>query len=293
MKQSVFLFLFALGSLVAQVPDYFPLVPGSTWVYRTTGGMSPLTIRVGEPILRQGKLFFALDGYTSSRLYVSSALTRWDERTEREAPFLSFDGREFPSPFGTCNQIGTAHKDDQEYRGPVGISSAARVIRYSPGICADTGLTREVFVPWLGLVQRAETSILGERTADLIYAQIGGFTYIQEPGISFSLNATVNEKTLSARIVLQNRTAQDLTLDFASGQIYDFQIRDSRGEVIYTWSSTRLFPQATQRRVIRGEEVWFESIPIDTLRPGEYSIEGRLVNSGAKRFSASSTFSLQ
>jgi hypothetical protein len=292
MKQSIYLFLFALGSLSAQVPDYFPLVPGSTWVYRSSNGLSPLTIRVGDPVSRDGRPYFVLDGYSSSRLYVNSNFNQWDEAAGREAPFLSFDGRDFLSPQSECKQLGNASLRDEEYRGPLGFSRMARVIRYGSGICADAGLTREVFVPHLGLVQRAETSLIGERTTDLIYAQIGGFTYVQEPGVSFAINATVADKILSTRLVLQNRTSQDLTLDFSSGQLYDLQIRDSRGEVIYTWSATRLFPQATQRRVIRGEEVWHESLPIETLRPGNYSVEGRLVNSDGKRFSASASFTL-
>ena len=296
MRQSVFLFLFSLGSLLAQVQDYFPLVPGSIWMYRSTNGLQPLTMRVGEAAERGGQVFYPLEGYAPSRLLVRNAgdglYTYWDETAKQAAPFLYFDGQQFDSVLGECKQQGTADTRDSDYKGPVGTSRTARAIRYTPGACADAGLTREVFVPYLGMVQRAETSITGERTLDLIYAQIGGITYIQEPNISFTISQTVLDKNLAVKLVLQNRTDKDLVLDFRSGQIFDFRIWDTRGEVIYTWSSTRLFPQVIQRLQVRGEEAWHELIPVDMLRPGLYSIEGYLVNSDGTKYSASASFNL-
>jgi hypothetical protein len=296
MRQSVFLFLLSLGSLTAQIPDYFPLVPGSTWIYRSTNGLQPLTLKIGDPVVVEGQAYYPLDGYSQSRLLVRNAgdgiYNYWDEVAKKEAIFLNFDGGEFASSQGECKQQGRAASRDSEYRGPVGTSTTARGIAYTPGICADAGLTREVFVPYLGMVQRAETSIIGERTLELVYAQLGGITYIQEPSVSFSISQLVVDKALSVRLVLQNRSEKELVLDFRSGQIFDFRIWDTRGEVIYTWSATRLFPQMIQRLNVRGEEAWQELIPIDTLRPGLYSIEGFLVNSDGKKYSATASFNL-
>ena len=54
-----------------------------------------------------------------------------------------------------------------DYKGPIGSSQTARLIRYAPGICADTGLTSETFIPYLGMVRRTQTSFIGERSQDL------------------------------------------------------------------------------------------------------------------------------
>lgn len=281
---------------MAQVQDYFPLVPGSTWMYRSTNGLQPLTLRLGEPVVLGGQQYLPLDGYAASRLFVRSTdgpvIQYWDETAKRADVFLDFTGRDFASVQGQCKQLGNSADRDMDYTGPVGTSRTARAIRYSPGICADTGLTREVFVPYLGMVQRAETSIIGERTLDLVYAQIGGITYIQEPNIGFTISQTVLDKNLAVKLILQNRTDKDLVLDFNSGQTFDFRIWDTRGEVVYTWSSTRLFPYATRRLQVRGEESWHELIPVDMLRPGLYSIEGFLVNSDGTKYSATASFNL-
>jgi hypothetical protein len=295
-RQSVFLFLLSLGSLTAQIQDYFPLVSGSTWIYRSTNGLQPLTLKIGEAVVIEGQTYYPLDGYAPARMFVRNAgdgnYNYWDQAAKREATFLRFDGREFASPQGECKQQGTSALRDSEYRGPVGTSQTARGIVYSPGICADAGLTREVFVPYLGMVQRAETSIIGERTLELVYAQLGGITFIQEPSVSFAISQQIVDKSLAVKLVLQNRTDKDLTLDFRSGQIFDIRIWDSRGEIVYTWSATRLFPQLIQRLNVRGEEAWHELIPVDTLRPGLYAVEGYLVNSDGKKYSATAAFNL-
>lgn len=296
MKQSVFLFLFSLGSVFAQVQDYFPLVPGSTWVYRSTNGMQSRTIRVGDPVIRQGQAYYPLDGYTDTRVLIRNAgaghFNRWDETANAEKRFLSFDGRDFESVFMECKQTGTASEKDESYRGPVGNSQTAREIRYTPGQCADAGITREVYLPYLGLVQRAETSFIGERTMDLVYAQIGGITYINEQNVGFGIAVAPVKDGISARLILNNRTEKELTLHFRSSQVYDFSIRNARGESVYTWSATRLFLQAETDLKIKGEEVWEEVLPTTNLPAGVYSVEGRLVNSDGRVFVASSSVTL-
>ena len=296
MKQFVYLILFSLASLMAQTPDYFPLVPGSTWVYRSTSGLSPITLKLGPATEAGGQQYYRLDGYTTAPVFIRQTaqgnLVRWDDTRKTEVAFLLFDGSEFSSLIEPCQQKGRAEEKLAPYKGPVGNSDSAKVIRYTPGICADAGLTRETFLPYLGLVQRAETSLIGERTLDLIYAQIGGFTYIQEPGVSFSISLTPLPKAISARLILQNRTDRDIPLQFTSSQTYDFRVRDERGEIVYTWSSTRLFLQVTRDVNIRGEEVWVETFPVEQLRPGTYSVEGYLTNSDGKRYSASATVNL-
>ena len=296
MMQRVFLFLFSLASLTAQVPDYFPLVPGSTWVYRSTNGASPLTLRLGQAAVIGGQAYHRLDGYSSTPIWIRQSpqgnLYQWDESTKSEAPFLLFDGSEFSSSAVACQQKGRADEKPANYKGPVGSSDSAKFVRYSGGICADAGLTREVFLPYLGMVQRAETSFVGERTLDLVFAQIGGITYIKEPNIGFALSLTSLANQIAAKVVINNSTDRDLVLQFTSGQTYNFTIRNDRNEAVYVWSADKLFPAILRQLTIKGEEAWQEVLPTTGLSPGTYSVEATLVNSDGRKFSATASITL-
>jgi hypothetical protein len=243
-----------------------------------------------------GQAYHRLEGYSGSPLWVrqssQGSLYQWDESTKSEAPFLLFDGGEFASADLACRQTGRAEEKPFNYNGPVGSSNSAQVIRYSGGICADTGLIREVFVPNLGMVQRAETSFAGERTLDLVYAQIGGITFVKEPGISFSLSLTPLPGQIAARIALSNSTDRDLRLQFTSGQTYNFTIRNERNEVVYVWSADKLFPAVLRQLSFKGEEAWHELLPTAGLNPGTYSVEASLVNSDGGRFSSTASINL-
>lgn len=301
MKQTVILFLFSLGSLLAQVQDYFPLVPGSTWVYRSTNGAGPLTLRLGESLELNGKTYHRLEGYASTTLLIRQTdegnFHSWNESTRSEVPFLLFDGKDFLSPATFCEQKGRAELHPIDYSGPIGSSQTARQIRYTPGVCADTGLTGETFVPYLGMVRRTQTSFVGERSHDLVYAQIGGITYLNDAGVSFAIALTPltteqGKNQIAARLVLNNRSGQKLELQFASGQTYDFIIRNGKGETVYLWSADKSFTQALRQLLVKGEEVWQEVLPATNLQPGLYSVEGFLVNSDGKKFSATATVNL-
>ncbi len=296
MMQRVFLFLFSLASLAAQVPDYFPLVPGSTWVYRSNNGASPLTLRLAGQREIAGQIYHRLEGYTSSPILIRQTLQGnfylWDESTKAEVPFLLFDDNEFFSAAVDCQQKGRAEDKPTNYKGPVGSADNAKVIRYYGGKCADAGLTREVFLPYLGMVQRAETSFAGERTLDLVYAQIGGITYIREANIGFSLSLTPLRNQIAAKIVLTNATDRELLLQFTSGQTYNFTIRNDRNEAVYVWSADKLFLAVLRQISVKGEEVWQEALPTRGLNPGTYSVEASLVNSDGRKFSATASITL-
>lgn len=299
MKQSFTLLLFSLASLLAHAQDYFPLVPGSSWVYRQTsgvGGVSLLTIRLGDPTRIAGKTYHRLQGYTANEILIrgddNGNFVYWDDAAHTDAAFLLFDGLEFASFVTPCGQRGRTDGRLSDYKGPIGYFEGARTIRYTPGMCADAGLTSEVFVPNLGLVRRTQTSFTGERTVELVYAQIGGITYLNDAALSFSIAVTPLGREFTARLVLNNRTENPLLLQFSSGQIYDFIVRNDKGEAVYRWSADRQFTLALKRLRIAGEEVWQETIAADKLPPGNYSIEGFLVNIDGKKFTATANLSL-
>lgn len=296
MKQTVFLFFFSLGILMAQAPDYFPLVSGSTWVYRSLNGSSPLTIKIGPPAEFKGQVYSRLEGYANHPLFVrrteAGNFMYWDAQAQKDVAFLTFRGPDFDSVVTNCRQTGQPEPREAVYRGPVGYSDTARVIRYTPGICADTGLTSETFVPYLGMVKRTETSFIGERSLDLVYAQIGGFTYINENGVTFSIALTALPDAIGARLVLHNRKDEPIKLTFTSTQLYDYSVRNSAGTVVYTWSADKLFAQQITELTVRGEEVWSDVLPAAKFPPGIYTVEGKLVNTDGKKFSAVASVNL-
>jgi hypothetical protein len=296
MKQCVFLLIFSVASLLAQVTDYFPLVPGSTWIYRAPAPAGTLTIRVGNATTINGVDYYRVEGYQPEavllRLDERGNLIRWDESTRTEALFLRFDGTGFSSTATPCRQTGTADTKPASYKGPIGSVDNARIVRYSGGVCADAGLTRETFIPWLGLVERAETTFIGERTIELVYAQIGGVTYLNDAGVAFSITATPTAQGIAARLVLHNRTDRPFDLNFRSTQFYNFQVRNAQGDVVYTWSADKIFLQVERKLTIRGEEVWADTLPVRNLPAGFYSVTGELMNSDGRKFLATTTINL-
>lgn len=99
-------------------------------------------------------------------------------------------------------------------------------------------------------------------------------------------------RQMAARLVLNNRTGQNLELQFATGQTYDFVLRNEKNETVYRWSADKLFTQAQRRLLVKGEEVWQEVFPATNLPSGTYSVEAMLVNIDGKKFSATASVNL-
>jgi hypothetical protein len=74
--------------------------------------------------------------------------------------------------------------------------------------------------------------------------------------------------------VLTLRAERPLTLEYPNGQRYDFEVRDSSGEVVWRWSDDRVFNMALGREQLRegGELVYRESWTPDS--PGDYEVTG-------------------
>lgn len=78
-------------------------------------------------------------------------------------------------------------------------------------------------------------------------------------------------------LTIQNNTEQKQTLTFSSSQDYDYQIKDSKGEVLYTYSADKAFLQAVEEEIlIQGERLEFqidakEALPY--LEKGDYKLE--------------------
>ena len=77
----------------------------------------------------------------------------------------------------------------------------------------------------------------------------------------FQIHAELKEENngLVMRLLLQNYTEQDITLQHTSGQKFDFKLLDRDGEILYTWSADKSFTMAlTQTTLAAHETLVFE-----------------------------------
>jgi hypothetical protein len=138
------------------------------------------------------------------------------------------------------------------------------------------------FVPAVGPVVYETTSIAGPVRWELIYARAGS-TAVEAPQIGFTvaLDAPVYRKTndtaMLARVTLRNTNVEPVILTFPSGQNYDLRIWNDRGEIVYTWSADKLFPQVFRReQLAQGERTFAFSVPLASLPVGRYVVEAWL-----------------
>lgn len=76
---------------------------------------------------------------------------------------------------------------------------------------------------------------------------------------------------------LTNRTSRDTALQFSSGQRYDFQIADSTGKTMWTWSADRSFMQVLgSERLTAGETREHREQFTGQLPPGKYAATGSI-----------------
>jgi hypothetical protein len=178
----------------------------------------------------------------------------------------------------------------------------------------DAGLTEEIFHRWTGLVRRTETTIGGPRTYNLVYVRTAGVTVVSQPELHFSL--TLDEAVyianlmppidplssvprLTARLTLRNTTDKPLTLDFASGQRYDMEIKDEKGAVVYRWSDGMAFTMALGQETIGpGEKNYVIVVRLAgkdgrPLAEGRYTAEAWITTSGPRSFRASMGFEVR
>jgi hypothetical protein len=304
-------------------PDYFPLHPGNQWVYRCTGlcAEPAVVVAVSRMDYLAGRWYSLVEGFGGRQNWLrqDEAGTLWalDTATGMESRWYVFgaaEGESYDTSIDPCSRRATMVAREHRYEGPAGVFPWTLRIVYPPGVCMDAGLTEEVFFPWTGLLRRTETTIAGPRTYDLIYARTGGVTVISQPELQFSLTLDRSVYTanlmppvdpkmsipqMTARLSLRNTTDQSVALSFPSGQRYDLELRDERGNVVYRWSDGRAFPMALgEERVGPGERnyvvvVRLEDKQAQPLAPGKYTAVGWLTTSGQQPYKASAGFEIR
>ena len=92
---------------------------------------------------------------------------------------------------------------------------------------------------------------------------------------------------------LNNRSDRDTSLEFSSGQRYDFRIANVGGETAWTWSADRSFIQAlgSERLPTDGALEYRERFT-GQLTPGKYQVTGIITTMGAP-LKASTTITVE
>ncbi len=275
-------------TLAAQV-EYLPLQPGNQWVYRGPAGQ--FTVTVDKPAAFEGRDYYLVAGFPATpRLYLRNdaegRLWMWDAAAAREKLWLDFNAAEAPAAVDPCNVLSRLDSREAKYTGPVGEFTNALRLRYTYAACADAGIDSDLFLPYVGLLQRTIQTIAGPRAYDLVYARLGEVTVITEPEVNFAV--AVDRSAASARLTLRNTTGAPLQLDFGSGQTFDLIVRDETGAAVWVWSDGRGFTQALRTEQVTGERLWLVSLP--ALKPGRYTVEAWLTTMGDKRFAATTAF---
>lgn len=92
------------------------------------------------------------------------------------------------------------------------------------------------------------------------------------------------DQNVPLRLTVENEAAAPLRVEFATGQMYDFEVRRN-GELVWNWAHDRAFTQALQYREIQpGQEMTFtESWDFrdnqgNLVPPGEYTVRGILTS---------------
>ena len=273
------------AALPATAQNYWPLDPGNTWVYRTTDrGFVRLQVVRTETVA--GNTYGVLTGLPTGEAWLRTSeegvVYNLDPTTRREGAWYNFGagpGEVYETTLPNANGRAQLRTRNESYRGRIGQFSNALAIQYLNSQNAPS-LARELFLPYVGPVQRSFIGGIQASEWDLVYASLGGVTFISQPETSFGIGVEGS----SVRLTLRHTGPQPLTLTFPTMQLYDITVYDDRGQAVWNWASTRIFAQALTVERVQGERTWMEALP--NLPPGNYSVDAYLTTSGGPVFRA-------
>jgi len=305
--------MFASLLLLVAAQDYFPLHTGNQWIYRETGlgAGSPQIVEVVRAATIEGQVYSLVAGFPGGDAWLRTdeqgTLYAYDPVTRRESVWAVFstpEGGTYATSINECNR--TAKVDSRRARVPLPIGEVSNglTISYPAANCADAGLSSDVFLPYIGLVQRSAITIAGPRTLELIYARVGGVTVLSEPEVAFSLTldrAVYAEKlttpVITVRLTLRV-TSDPVRLTYASGQRFDIVLKSGDGKEVYRWSDGKAFTLALGTETFGpGEQNYVVEIPLadaagNRFAPGRYVAEGWVATMGEKSYVASVGFQI-
>ena len=285
------LFFAAAISSLAATPEYFPLQTGNTWAFRGTArwfNSAPQTVEV------QGTERFRDRDYSRVSFFGRTVYLRptdtgiavFNNSTGQENTWIPFEGspgQSFPVDIEPCTRSAKIESKAAKIKTAAGEWDNAILLSFER-TCADAGLTALYFVPGIGPVVYETTSIAGPVRSELIYSRTGSTaTEAAQVAFTVALDAPVYTaaETLNilVRLTLRNTHTQPIALTFTSGQRYDLRIWNDKGQVVYTWSADKLFPQVLSTETVGPGERTFAFIANPPNLPvGRYVVEAWLAN---------------
>ncbi len=283
------------AALSAQTP-YLPLEEGNLWLYTGPGGTH--VVEVGRPAGFEGTTWHAVRGlYGNGEVWIrndaSGRILLWDERAGQERALLDTaapEGIPYKTWADPCSPEAVIETRSGKYAGPVGEFDNALTVRYLPGPCMDAGIGEEQWLPWVGLLRRVRITIAGPRAVDLVYARLGGVTYVRAPQTGFAISLVPSGDVLLVKMTLRHTLDWPLTLNFSSSQRFDIIAYGSDGREHYQWSRGRAFLTVMGRERVRGEKTWVAEVPVGEWPAGEYAIRAWLVPLEGHAWSATALY---
>lgn len=85
---------------------------------------------------------------------------------------------------------------------------------------------------------------------------------------------------ISISLEVFNGREEEVTLDFATGQRYDFWLEDKNRKQVWRWSDGQFFAQVLSREILKPEtpRLLYETQYMGKLEPGIYHLNGILAN---------------
>ncbi len=100
--------------------------------------------------------------------------------------------------------------------------------------------------------------------------------------------------SLTARLGVRKLTDDPVALSFVTSQIYDLEIRDDNGSVVYLWSRGQTFAQFVSDIEFDDEKDYVIHATLAKLRRGKYVAQAWLTADGpARAYSASARFEIE
>ena len=233
MKLKLLLTVMSAAACAFGQADYFPLQVGNQWIYRNQLGVH--TVEVVRTQAFEGREYFLLRGAFGGDAWVRKSddgtVWQWDQESKTEKVRLQLNtpqGGSFETVIDPCNHRGIMISRESKVSTPVADFTDALEISYPSANCADAGLEREYYAPWIGLVTSSGITIAGPRRSELIYARLGGVTVLTPREVGFGLaldKAVYDGGELVARVTLRNTQSKPLTLVFSSGQTFELVIK--------------------------------------------------------------------
>jgi hypothetical protein len=99
---------------------------------------------------------------------------------------------------------------------------------------------------------------------------------------------------INAQFTVRNTSPDAVTFTLPTTQIYDMEIKDAKGNVVFRWSAGKMFGQIVTTLDLTQELDYTIAAPLAKLSAGQYVAQAWLTVEGPERaYSASVAFSIQ